>query len=81
MLRRLLPVVLLALCACAPHREVAAPAPRAGPAFLKLASWNLEFLAEKDGTGCELRNADDYREMRRIADSLDALLSRDTPLQ
>jgi hypothetical protein len=33
---------------------------------------NLEFLAEKDGTGCEPRTADDYLAMRRIADSLDA---------
>jgi endonuclease/exonuclease/phosphatase family metal-dependent hydrolase len=42
------------------------------PQPLKLASWNLEFLAEKDGAGCEPRTAADYAAMRRIADSLNA---------
>lgn len=40
--------------------------------LLKIASWNLEFLAEKDGAGCEPRVASDYAAMRRIADSLNA---------
>jgi endonuclease/exonuclease/phosphatase family metal-dependent hydrolase len=39
---------------------------------LKLASWNLEFLAEKDGVGCEPRAEADYEAMRRIANGLDA---------
>lgn len=39
---------------------------------LKIASWNLEFLAERDGAGCEPRVAADYAAMRRIAESLDA---------
>ncbi len=65
--------LLLALVACAPQRgsERVATQP-AATRSLKLASWNLEFLAEKDGTGCEPRTAEDYRAMRRIADSLDA---------
>ena len=39
---------------------------------LRIASWNLEFLAERHGTGCHPRQVADYVEMRRIADSLDA---------
>ena len=70
-----LPVaVLLALSGCVPQPRVA-PAPEAAEATarpLKLASWNLEFLAEKDGTGCMPRTGQDYAAMRRIADSLDA---------
>ncbi|HUD92808.1 endonuclease/exonuclease/phosphatase family protein [Sphingobium sp.] len=63
----------LAACSTAPvnqprtQRE-AAPADRS----LKLASWNLEFLAEKDGAGCEPRTGADYQAMRKIADQLDA---------
>jgi endonuclease/exonuclease/phosphatase family metal-dependent hydrolase len=68
----LIPIAaLLALGACAtgPHpsrQSTAADRP------LRIASWNLEFLAQKDGTGCEPRTATDYEAMRRIADSLDA---------
>ncbi len=39
---------------------------------LKVASWNLEFLAEKDGAGCEPRTDADYVAMRQIVDTLDA---------
>ncbi len=38
----------------------------------KVASWNLEFLAEKDGAGCEPRTDADYAAMRQIVDTLDA---------
>jgi endonuclease/exonuclease/phosphatase family metal-dependent hydrolase len=72
--RLLAPLVLfLALSSCASH-NAAMPPIEAGNATrpLKLASWNLEFLAEKDGTGCEPRGPEDYAAMRRIADSLDA---------
>jgi hypothetical protein len=64
----------LALGACAPQPPAATVPPSAGGSAkpLKLASWNLEFLAEKDGSGCEPRTAQDYQAMRRIADSLDA---------
>ncbi len=66
--------LFLALAGCssqppAPHPGEAA-APQAAP--LKLASWNLEFLAEKNGAGCEPRTDADYAAMRRIADGLDA---------
>lgn len=66
LLAALLPI-LAASCATTPHVEhqaVGAP--------LRLASWNLEFLAEQDHAGCRPRNAADYAAMRRIADSLDA---------
>ena len=39
---------------------------------LKIASWNLEFLAERDGEGCQPRTAADYAAMRRIVDTLGA---------
>lgn len=39
---------------------------------LKVASWNLEFLAAKDGAGCEPRTDPDYAAMRQIVDTLDA---------
>jgi len=42
------------------------------PKQLRIASWNLEFLAEKNGAGCEPRNAKDYEAMKQIADSLGA---------
>jgi endonuclease/exonuclease/phosphatase family metal-dependent hydrolase len=64
--------LLLALAACAtpptaaPIEKVRAERP------LKLASWNLEFLAERDGMGCQPRTASDYQAMRRIAEGLDA---------
>lgn len=64
--------LLLALGACTQNiGPIAAPAPT-GARPLKLASWNLEFLAEKDGAGCEPRGPADYAAMRRIADGLDA---------
>lgn len=65
--------ILLALAGCAVRTS---PPPQTGITAatkpLKLASWNLEFLAEKDGTGCEPRTAEDYLAMRRIVDSLNA---------
>jgi endonuclease/exonuclease/phosphatase family metal-dependent hydrolase len=39
---------------------------------LKLASWNMAFLAGRDGVGCEPRVLADYTAMKRIADGLDA---------
>ncbi|MGV7121263.1 endonuclease/exonuclease/phosphatase family protein [Sphingopyxis sp. 550A] len=63
--------VALSLSACVP---TAAPPAASAPVDrpLKLASWNLEFLAEKDGVGCNPRTEADYGAMRRIADGLDA---------
>jgi len=73
MLRRLLPLLLLALPACSAIPD-ASPPSAAEPVQrpLKLASWNLEFLAEKDGMGCAPRSEADYAAMRRIVDGLDA---------
>ena len=60
----------LSLSACTP---AAPPAPLAASERpLKLASWNLEFLAEKNGVGCNPRTEADYAAMRRIAGGLDA---------
>jgi endonuclease/exonuclease/phosphatase family metal-dependent hydrolase len=39
---------------------------------LRLASWNLEFLAAADGSGCNPRTAADYAAMRAVVDSLNA---------
>lgn len=65
---------LLPLSACAqpglPQSSQQSAAPSSRP--LKLTSWNLEFLAERNGTGCQPRDDADYAAMRRIADGLDA---------
>jgi endonuclease/exonuclease/phosphatase family metal-dependent hydrolase len=70
-------ILFVSLAGCAvrpgPAPDSAAPPPVSSTARpLKLASWNLEFLAEKDGTGCQPRHPEDYQAMHRIADSLDA---------
>lgn len=39
---------------------------------LKLATWNLEHLAARDGAGCKPREAKDYARLKRIAEKLDA---------
>lgn len=64
--------LLLALAACA--QSSTPPPARASTSFrpLKIASWNLEFLAEKDGMGCQPRTGEDYAAMKRIAEDLDA---------
>lgn len=65
---------LLSLCACtaaeqAPH----SPAPAtSNDRPLILTTWNLEFLAERNGDGCQPRTDADYAAMRQIADRLDA---------
>lgn len=65
--------LLLALPSCAYEPNIdAVSASAAAPRPLKLASWNLEFLAERDGAGCAPRNPADYAAMRRIAEGLDA---------
>ena len=71
LLRCFAPLLLLALPACStipggPPPSTATIAQRP----LKLASWNLEFLAEKDGIGCAPRGEADYAAMRRIVDGL-----------
>lgn len=61
--------LILSVAACTSQPTPIAPVPDTP---LRLASWNLEFLAEKDGNGCTPRGPEDYAAMRRIADSLDA---------
>jgi endonuclease/exonuclease/phosphatase family metal-dependent hydrolase len=39
---------------------------------LKIASWNMEHLAETDGSGCRPRSESDYADMRRYVSGLDA---------
>jgi len=46
--------------------------PRADSVGLKVASWNMEHLAERDGQGCRPRTEADYVVLRRHADALDA---------
>jgi endonuclease/exonuclease/phosphatase family metal-dependent hydrolase len=73
-LRRILSsLILVLLAACSAIPDTPPPtAPATVQRPLKLASWNLEFLAEKDGTGCAPRSEADYAAMRRIVDGLDA---------
>ncbi len=64
---------LLPLAACAQPGLPPTPQSAVYPSRpLKLTSWNLEFLAERNGDGCQLRDDADYAAMRRIADGLDA---------
>ncbi len=56
----------LALTACSHVPTPGAPEP------LKLASWNMEHLAEADGSGCRPRSEADYAAMRAYATGLDA---------
>lgn len=75
LLRLLAPLAFaLGLASCATSRPLELPEPIASAAArpLKLASWNLEFLAERNGAGCAPRSSDDYAAMRKIAESLDA---------
>lgn len=57
------------LAACTPAAPVA---PAREPASLKIATWNLEHLAERNGEGCRPRSDADYAELRRHADALAA---------
>lgn len=62
-----LAILALGLLACA------SPVPEAAPREpLRIASWNMEHLAEQDGAGCRPRTEADYAAMRAYAESLDA---------
>ena len=64
---------LISLASCVSQTDTVPRAPAARVERpLRIASWNLEFLAEKDGAGCAPRDAADYQAMRQIADGLDA---------
>lgn len=39
---------------------------------LKIASWNMEHLAERDGEGCRPRTEADYADLRRHVEALEA---------
>ena len=56
--------VLLSACAGMPS-----PQPKGA---LKVATWNIEHLAERDGEGCRPRKEADYALLRRHADALNA---------
>lgn len=74
-LRTLAPIVaLFAIASCTSGPRPASPAAVSASAAppLKLASWNLEFLAERDGAGCAPKTRADYEAMRQIADTLNA---------
>lgn len=62
-----LALCLLAAACTAPQDRPAAPA-----ATLTLASWNMEHLAERNGTGCRPRTDADYAAMRAYAEALQA---------
>ena len=58
---------LLASACTAPRERPAASAPT-----FTLASWNMEHLAERNGSGCRPRSDADYAAMRAYAEALDA---------
>lgn len=62
---------LLSITACAGAPTTPALAETAAKP-IRLASWNLEFLAERNGDGCNPRTDADYAAMRRIANGLEA---------
>ncbi len=66
-------VAALSLASCATERSTAPVADQqVARTSLKLASWNLEFLAEKNGSGCHPRDDADYARMKRAINDLDA---------
>lgn len=66
----LLAVVTLVTSACT---GTPAPTPSSTPGpTLKLASWNMEHLAERNGSGCRPRTDADYAAMRAYVADLDA---------
>lgn len=69
----LLPILCLA-AACQPLAEGPTAAPEAPEiqAAVRLATWNLEHLAERNGTGCRPRTEADYQALRAHAERLNA---------
>ena len=57
-----------ASCTGVANRDTPSPA----PSTLTLASWNMEHLAERDGSGCRPRTDADYAAMRDYVDALAA---------
>ncbi len=72
MTKRLLAIPLLAcLASCAGSNQSRSGVVTASTP-LKVASWNMEFLAANDGAGCNPRTPADYLAMRKIVDTIDA---------
>jgi endonuclease/exonuclease/phosphatase family metal-dependent hydrolase len=65
-------MALLLTSACETGRSMGAPDVAAPPETVRLATWNLEHLAEVDGTGCRPRTEADYEILRDHARRLDA---------
>ncbi|MFC7380103.1 endonuclease/exonuclease/phosphatase family protein [Brevundimonas sp. GCM10030266] len=65
------PVALLAAAAILSGCAGLSPAPSAREP-LRIATWNMEHLAERDGEGCRPRTEADYALLRRHAEALDA---------
>ncbi|HOU66529.1 MAG TPA: hypothetical protein PK861_10910, partial [Thermomonas sp.] len=57
-----------ASCTGVANRDTPAPA----PSTLTLASWNMEHLAERNGSGCRPRTDADYAAMRAYVDAMAA---------
>jgi len=51
---------------------ISAPGIAADALGIRIASWNLEHLAERDGEGCRPRTEADYAELRRHAEAIGA---------
>lgn len=70
MTRRTPIALLIAALLALWHMPAEARTPRAAP--LRIVSWNMEWLAERDGAGCRPRTEADYARMRRTVEELDA---------
>lgn len=55
-----------------PCYSLASPPTKKNIDRIKLVSWNIEHLAEKNGEGCKPRNDNDYAQLRNFAMTLDA---------
>lgn len=69
MLRAVLLACALTFAGCSALPQPSSP-PR--PGGLRIVSWNMEHLAERDGMGCRPRSQADYEAMRAFAETLDA---------
>lgn len=65
-------LALLAGCAGRQAGPPAAPSAVRTGGTLKLADWNMEFLAAEDLSGCRPRKAADYAASRRVVEAIDA---------
>lgn len=67
-----LSALLLASCATPPARGPAPAAAGQAASSLRIATWNMEHLAELDGVGCRPRTEADYVQMRDYVAKVDA---------